>query len=82
MFFNLKSEKEDQLGSFWSIFYFSLLEQNFKILLKEAIIADRHEYVSVLLEEDKVRVGSNQVSDIYQVCKKWYFNGDQSCTAP
>ncbi|XP_052100154.1 uncharacterized protein LOC127734357 isoform X2 [Mytilus californianus] len=40
--------------------------QNFKILLKEAIIADRHEYVSVLLEGDKVLVGSNQVSDIYQ----------------
>ncbi|XP_071166748.1 transient receptor potential cation channel subfamily M member 1-like [Mytilus edulis] len=40
--------------------------QNFKILLKEAIIADRHEYVSVLLEEHKVRIGFNQVSDIYQ----------------
>ncbi|CAC5377436.1 unnamed protein product [Mytilus coruscus] len=40
--------------------------QNFKILLKEAIIADRHEYVSVLLEEDKVLIDFKQVSDIYQ----------------
>ncbi|CAC5379296.1 unnamed protein product [Mytilus coruscus] len=40
--------------------------QNFKILLKEAIVADRHEYVSVLLERDQVLVGFNQLSDIYQ----------------
>ncbi|CAG2199277.1 unnamed protein product [Mytilus edulis] len=33
---------------------------------EEAIIADRHDYVSVLLEEDDVQLGSNQVSDIYQ----------------
>ncbi|CAC5398412.1 unnamed protein product [Mytilus coruscus] len=32
----------------------------------EAIIADRHEYVTVLLEGDKVQVGFNQVSEIYQ----------------
>lgn len=46
---------------------FFSFQQNFKILLKEAIIADRHDYVSVLLEEDDVQLGSNQVSDIYQV---------------
>ncbi|XP_052100138.1 uncharacterized protein LOC127734332 [Mytilus californianus] len=40
--------------------------QNFNILLKEAIVANRDEYVSVLLEEDGVRFEENHFPDIYE----------------
>ncbi|XP_063431693.1 uncharacterized protein LOC134714381 [Mytilus trossulus] len=40
--------------------------QNFNILLKEAIVADRDEYVSVLLEENSVKFEEHHFPDIYE----------------
>ncbi|VDI46867.1 Hypothetical predicted protein [Mytilus galloprovincialis] len=39
--------------------------ENFNILLKEAIVADRDEYVSVLLREEGVQFGDKYFTDIY-----------------
>ncbi|XP_071171553.1 transient receptor potential cation channel subfamily M member-like 2 [Mytilus edulis] len=39
--------------------------QNFEILLKQAIIADRVDYVKVLLQEEKVEFDRKQFPDIY-----------------
>ncbi|CAC5379290.1 unnamed protein product [Mytilus coruscus] len=40
--------------------------ENFNILLKEAIVADRHDYVSVLLEEEGVKFDAKYFPEIYQ----------------
>ncbi|CAC5398404.1 TRPM7 [Mytilus coruscus] len=40
--------------------------ENFNILLKEAILADRHDYVSVLLEEEGVIFEEKYFPEIYQ----------------
>ncbi|CAC5398408.1 unnamed protein product [Mytilus coruscus] len=40
--------------------------ENFNILLKEAIVANRHDYVSVLLEEEGVKFEKKYFQEIYQ----------------
>lgn len=43
--------------------------QNFQILLKHAIIADRVDYVTVLLQEENVQFDKEDFPKIYQVRK-------------